>query len=261
MNNLFLDDPRISGVVFYPRKITIPTDLGPDVSVLKFQMDEKILIGGFFFHNDPELPTILLFHGNGEIALDYQYFAPQFFECGVNLAVLDFRGYGFSTGDPIFSGLIKDALPSYKHFHKWMQDKGLKDSLFVLGRSLGSTCAAEIGAQNPAGLRGIIFESAIGNTYRLITDLFRVSGPDITAESLKEWSNDTKAARIQRPVLIIHGTRDGIVPSEQAQILFDAIPEEIEKRKVMIEGAGHNDIFMYKDEYFTPLRKFIEKYK
>ncbi len=258
---MFLDDPNISNIIFYPRKHPIPKNIGPNVKILKFQINDEILIGGFFYLNDKNFPTILLFHGNGEIAADYQYFLPLFFKCGVNLAVVDYRGYGFSTGRPRFSCLFEDALPIYNHFTKWMDEQELHDSLFILGRSLGSTCAAEIGSNNPPRVRGIIFESGIGSIQQILTDLFQIRIPQILPESLQQWSNDTKAAKIKKPVLIIHGTNDWIVPYKHAKILFDALPDEIDKRLISIEGAGHNNIFQFTQEYFTPLKGFIEKYK
>ena len=258
---LFLDDPMISNIVFYPRKHSIPSNLDENIEVLKFQINDEILIGGFFYKNDIKLPTILLFHGNGEIAMDYQYFISLFFECNVNLAVMDFRGYGFSTGNPVFSCLYDDALPVYTEFLKWIDEKGINDSIFVLGRSLGSHCAAEIGAQNPDKLHGIIFESAIGSTYTIMKQLFRISNSQLTSESVKDWSNDRRASKFKKPTLIIHGTSDWIVPNEHGKILYNSIPNDIEKELIMIEGAGHNTIFQFKDNYFTPLKKFIDKYK
>ncbi len=258
---MFLDDLAISNIIFYPRRHKIPTNVGPDVHILKFQVTDDIMVGGFCFVNDRTLPTLLLFHGNGEIAAEYQYFVSTFFECGVNLAAMDFRGYGFSTGQPKFSALFEDALPIYEQFEQWLKENQFYESLFVLGRSLGSTCAAEIGSRNPAGLRGVIFESGIGSAQQIITDLFRINVPLVTPDALKEWSNDTRAAKFTKPVLIIHGTSDWIVPYKHAKILFDALPDTVDKQLISIEGAGHNNIFQFHDEYFTPLKKFIAKFK
>lgn len=257
----FIDNPAVSNIVFYPRKIPEPTLLDSNIKVLKFKIDKNILIGGFFYLNDESFPTILLFHGNGEIAADYQYFLDFFFDCGVNLAVVDFRGYGFSSGEPIYSSLITDAMPIYDEFFKWMIENNLKDSLFILGRSLGSACASEIGAHNPNSLRGIIFESGFASMYNMMTRLFRVSGPDITPEGLSEYSNDTRIKKFQKPVLVIHGTQDWIIPCEQGKLIYENIPEGIEKKLVLIEGAGHNNIFSFKEEYTTPLKEFIQKHK
>jgi len=262
MITLFLDAPQFTNIIFYPRKHTEPQNLDPSSTrVLKFPIEKKIMIGGFYFHNAPELPTILLFHGNGELALEYQYFTPLFFKCGVNLAVVDFRGYGFSTGTPSFSALFSDAFPIYTQFIDWLKTQNQSDSVFLLGRSLGSTCAAEIGSRNPPELRGVIFESGIGSAFKIMSDLFRIKVPTSFLEDLKDFSNDSKAAQFQKPVLIIHGTQDWIVPPEHAQILFDALPEDLDKKLVLISGAGHNNIFQFQQEYFSPLKAFIEKYK
>jgi len=258
---LFIDDPRISNVVFYPRSTSIPSNLPQNIKVLKFQIDKDVLIGGYFFIKDNNLPSILLFHGNGEVALEYQYFADLFFDCGVNLAVADFRGYGHSTGSPFYSSLIKDALPIYKEFEKWIDEHNFKDSLFVQGRSLGSVCASEIGSHNPERIKGFIFESGFGSVYNMMVRLFGVRGPEITPEALSAFSNDTKLKQFQRATLIIHGTMDWIIPNSEARVIYESIPENVEKKLVMIEGAGHNNIFSFKNVYFEPLKDFIHVHK
>jgi len=258
---MFLDDPLISNIIFYPRSHAIPSRLDEKTKILKFEMADGVLIGGFFFQNDPKLPTILLFHGNGELAIEYQHFRGLFFQCGVNLAAIDFRGYGFSSGDPRFSKLYEDAFVIYEHFVDWIKSQGLNQSVFVLGRSLGSTCAAEIGSHNPSNLKGIIFESGIGSSYRIMTQLFNVNVPEAQKDLLKEWSNDIRATKFQKPTLIIHGTNDWIVDPEHATILFEAVPSDVQKKLVMIKGAGHNDIFQFEGEYFGALKEFIQKNK
>lgn len=247
--------------MFYPRKIPIPKETDPNIKVLKFHIDKDILIGGFFYLNNINFPTILLFHGNGEIASDYQYFLNFFFQCSVNLAVVDFRGYGFSTGEPYYTSLITDALPVYNEFCKWMIQNSINDSLFILGRSLGSICASEIGSHNPDSLRGVIFESGFASIYDMMSRLFRVTGSEITPEFLSEYSNDTRIRRFKKPTLVIHGTNDFIIPYPQGKLIFENIPEEVEKKLVLIEGAGHNDIFSYEEEYLTPLNDFVNQYK
>jgi len=256
---MFLDEPAISSVVFYPRKSPIPKDLPSNIKALKFQINKDVLIGGYFFLKDKDIPSILLFHGNGEIALDYHYFVELFFECDVNLAVVDFRGYGHSSGKPIYSSLITDALPIYQEFKNWINNNNFKDSIFVQGRSLGSVCASEIGSHNPKELKGIIFESGFASIYNIMTQLFGVRG--ITPESLKEYSNDTRISKFQKPTLIIHGTRDYIISCEEGKKIYDVIPKKVEKEIILIEGAGHNDIFSYENQYFNPLKQFILKYK
>lgn len=257
----FLDNQLVSSIIFYPRKEKVPIDLDSSIRALEFQIDEGISIGGLCFLKDPNLPTILMFHGNGEISFDYFNFYPSFHEIGVNLAVIDYRGYGFSSGEPFFTSLITDAMPIYDNFRLWMIEEGLKNSLFVMGRSLGSVCASEIGAKDPPDLRGIFFESGFASLYNMMTRLFGISGPEITPENLAKWSNDTRMAQIRKPVLIIHGSHDFIIPSSQAQLIQEALPEDIETKLIIIRGAGHNDILLHEDIYFPPLKEFIETHE
>ena len=259
--NLLIDNPTISNVVFYPRKTKIPEMLESNIKVLKFDISDNISIGGFFFGTKTEDPTILLFHGNGEIASDYRYISHLFLECNVNLAVVDFRGYGFSSGEPYFTSLISDAMPIYNVFRDWMAEMNYIDSLFVQGRSLGSVCAAEIGAHNPSMLKGVIFESGFASIFNMMTKLFRVSSPYLTPDSLKEYSNDIRVQKFQVPTLLIHGTTDWIIPYSESQLLYQNLPNNIEKKLVLINEAGHNNILSFKQEYFIPLSDFIQKFK
>jgi len=259
--NLLIDNPTISNVVFYPRKTKIPENLESNIKVLKFNISDNISIGGFFFGTKTENPTILLFHGNGEVASDYQYISHLFLECNVNLAVVDFRGYGFSSGEPYFTSLISDAIPIYDAFRQWMDEMNYLDSLFVQGRSLGSVCAAEIGAHNPLKLRGVIFESGFASLFNMMTNLFGVRIPDLTPDSLKEYSNDTKVKKFKVPTLLIHGTTDGIIPFSESQLLYQNLPNNVEKKLILINEAGHNNILSFKQEYFLPLLDFVQKFK
>ncbi|MFX1396573.1 MAG: alpha/beta hydrolase [Promethearchaeota archaeon] len=256
-----IDDDLISRVVFYPRKIRKPSQLTSNIKTLEFEVEPGVSLGGLCFINDKDLPTIFLFHGNGEIAADYQYFASSYFDCNVNLAVIDFRGYGFSSGKPYYSSLITDAYPVYIQFEKWIDENQMNDSIFVKGRSLGSTCAAEIGSHNPKRLKGIIFESGFGSLYKMMTGLFNIHHPDVTPELLSPISNDRRIKKIEKPTLILHGTSDFIIPSEQANIIHDSLPEKTYKKLILIQGAGHNDIAMYKDEYYPPIKNFIQEFK
>ena len=258
---LLIDNPAVSNIVFYPRKIAIPNDLSPNTDILRLNIGNDIEIGGFFYKNDVKNPTILLFHGNGEIALDYRYIAPMFFEINVNLAVVDFRGYGFSSGEPYYTSLISDAMPIYTVFREWMSQNGLLNSLFILGRSLGSVCAAEIGSHNPVDLRGIIFESGFASVYNMMKNLFRISSPYLTSDSLEEYSNDTRVRKFKKSTLIIHGTTDWIIPHTEAELLYKNLPNNIDKKLILIEDAGHNTILSFKEEYFEPISEFILKYK
>ena len=83
----------------------------------------------------------------------------------------------------------------------------------------------------------------------------------LSRRKIIEYSNDTRIRKIKKPILIIHGTQDWIIPSDEGKLIYDNVFEGIEKKLVLIEGAGHNNIFSFKNEYNTPLKDFIDKNK
>lgn len=254
-----IDDPLITNILFFPRKTPKPTKLPSIIQALEFKINDNHTIGCIVFVKDKSLPTVLMFHGNGEIAEDYRYFYQIFHECNLNLAVVDYRGYGFSSGSPSFTSLITDALPIYTEFQKWRLAENYSSKIFVMGRSLGSICASEIGSKNPDGLSGIIFESGFASLYNMMFRLFGYERKDITKEILSEFSNDTKMKTITKPVLVIHGTDDMILPYSEGKLIFESLVNTKEPRLVTINGAGHNDIFSFVDVYSRGLEEFVKK--
>lgn len=252
-----LEDPEVNRTIFYPRHLPKPTHLRSDCHIVEFSLSENITIGGFFFLRDPKLPTLMIFHGNGEIAADYEYNIGEFLNNGVNCAIIDFRGYGFSTGIPTYKNLLEDAYQAFLQFSKWLKARNFSSKVIVMGRSLGSACAAEIGSYHPPNLAGIIFESGFCDTYRLFKYLFGIDDPSLTAQTLEPWSNFPRIAKIDSPVLILHGMRDYIIPFEHARLIDKTLPPSTPRTLVAIEHAGHNNIQGFKDQYFTALKTFI----
>ena len=81
--------------------------------------------------------------------------------------------------------------------------------------------------------------------------------PQITEASLAPYSNDTYQKKIKKPTLILHGERDSIIPINQGQQIYDCINGP--KQFVRIKNATHNNIMMFEDQYFGPLKNFIQK--
>lgn len=255
-----INNPAISRAIFYPRKVDVPENLESNISPFKFKLDSGVVIGGYVFTKDKSLPSILYFHGNGEVAIEYDYFAPEFYQCDVNLAVADFRGYGHSTGEPSYTNLIEDSVPTYEHFQRWLRAHSYNKSTFVFGRSLGSICAAEIGSKELENLKGIIFESGFASTYNLIKH-FGISIPTLKPQDIAPYSNDTRIQQFKYPTLIIHGTTDFIIPTSEGKLIYNNLPEWLDKKLILIDGATHNNISSFKEEYFGPLCDFVQEYK
>ena len=254
----------LSSGIFFPRKTSTPVEDKSKFRVLQFDVSDGISIGGILYLNRDFLnvPTVIFFHGNGEVATDYSYYAFKYLECGLNLAVFDYRGYGFSTGTPEYSALFEDLLIIYEKFSEWLKSEytgKISEVFFIFGRSLGSASASALAAKNPSNLRGVIFESSFGSIKRMMA-LVAGRFPEINMELLNPFSNDTYLGQIKKPCLVIHGERDQIIPFQEGEYVFKAIPKSVEKEFIGIAFATHNDISSYEDQYFPPIRNFIDKY-
>jgi alpha-beta hydrolase superfamily lysophospholipase len=109
--------------------------------------------------------TLLLFHGNGEVAADYDHTADRFAALGAALAVAEFRGYGQATGVPTLRAVVADARP--------LAEAVPGAPLIVMGRSLGGVAAHELFARPIGRMAGVILESAF---YDLGNEALRNAG-------------------------------------------------------------------------------------
>ncbi len=248
-----IDDAGLAGVLFYPRPDPSPPPDGAED--LLFSV-EGASVGVRFYPAAAALPTILYFHGNGEVASDHDGIAPLYHASGANLLVCEFRGYGRSTGRPSFAALANDCSPLVEQFHALLDERGFSPSRYVMGRSMGANPALEIAANNANGFRGVIIESGAGNVRRLSAraGLDTSSGP---AADLAD-GHEAKLRSIELPALILHGQQDELIPLPYAAELHNLLSAS-EANLVVIPGAGHNDILWVGHvEYFAAIKAFLE---
>jgi alpha-beta hydrolase superfamily lysophospholipase len=253
-NNLpTIDRPEILSFIFFPRKDSSNPPCGTEDVI--FTMPDGVKIGSRLYLANQKSPTLVYFHGNGEVAADYEFIVPQYTAIGVNLFVMDYRGYGKSGGTPTVRDLINDAVPTFQGAKSFLQDKDFSGPIFVMGRSLGSVPAIELAAALPKEFHGLIIESGFGSMARLLRYI-GLSG--FSSSSLEpEFPNLSRIRAVRLPTLIIHGENDNLIPRSEAESLYQASPAE-EKSMLIINRADHNDI-MIRDvrTYFNALKDFV----
>ena len=248
-----LDQPQLLGFVFYPREDWTPPP--PSATDHSVPVEKDIAISCRFYPSSESSPSILFFHGNGEVVYDYDWIARLYNKEVINLFVADYRGYGQSGGTPTFSNTVADAHVIFKYFRDTLRASGYSGSLFVMGRSLGSLSATELASNYPQQLNGLIVESGFASAGRLL----RYLGPLTAFPQLEnfEKANLEKIRSITMPILIIHGEWDEIVSFEQAQVLYQNVGSK-DKRLLPIPGAGHNDILLVgMEQYFAAIKEFV----
>jgi len=248
-----LDDPRLLQFVFYPRADWTPLPAGASDHYIP--VEEGISVFGRFYPVGRSNPSILYFHGNGEVACDHDWIAPLYNEIGANLFVVDYRGYGPSNGSPTFSNTSADAHPILEYFMDMLKSRDCIGSLFVMGRSLGSQPAIELAANHPEKINGLILESGFVQNGRLLEHLgLPVSIPNL---NLFEKASLEHIGRITIPMLIIHGERDILIPPIEALTIYENTGSK-QKKLLTIPGGDHNNLMLIDiDKYFGAIKEFI----
>lgn len=252
-----LDTAEVSSMLFHPRKV--PETAAPDGAVnINIEVAPDISIGCRLFTAAREAPTILFFHGNGEIASDYDEIGPMYVKENINFLVTDFRGYGWSGGVPSFSTLLADSHTLYQKLKQYLADNGYSDVLFVMGRSLGSACAIEVASVYDHEIKGLIIESGFAETLPLAETLgMDISSVDITEE--ETFNNGGKIAEVTKPTFLLHGRLDTLIPLWQAEKLHAECGARSKELQV-VPGADHNSLIAVGGiYYFQAIKQFVDK--
>lgn len=235
-----LDQPEILAYLFYPRP---GFSASPPVQgeVLMIPVAEEVAIEARCYPADPQGCTILFFHGNGEIAQDYDDLGPLYVERGINLIVADYRGYGRSSGWPTASTMLADSHVILDFCRAWLRERGYHGPLLAMGRSLGSASALELACRHPTAIAGLILESAFAYTGPLLR---RIGVESMQAGHFTEsqgFRQLDKIRTVRQPTLVIHAAWDHLIPFDDGQALYDASPAA-DKHLLPIPRADHNTI-------------------
>ena len=254
-----LDRREVLQYLFHPRK---EQSKSPPQGTNDFfiPVEGGIRLGVRFCLAEPEEPHLLFFHGNGEIASDYDSVGPVYNTYGISFLVVDYRGYGRSTGTPTASNLLSDAHTIFRELLAWLKKQDRTGPLIIMGRSLGSVPALEVGSSYQEEISGLILESGFARTVPLL-DRLGVATETLGISEADGFTNFGKIRDIGKPTLIIHGQNDEIIPTQEADILM-ANSGTMRKQLMVAAGCGHNDILQRcGDLYFQTISQFVEMVK
>ncbi len=236
-----LDRPDILLRLFHPRPEIPGSTEAPGSVPLMIPVEKDIAVGACFHAAGKESPSIVFFHGNGEIVADYHNLGPLYAQRGINFLPVDYRGYGRSGGRPGIAAMMRDCHTILDFAAAWLLENGYTGPLVVMGRSLGSASALELAAQREGDISAMILESAFAFGVPLLK-LLGVSLKDEGGVEEYLFGHLKKIQAFRKPVLIIHAEHDHIIPFADGRTLFDACGSG-NKSFLKISGADHNDIF------------------
>ena len=242
--------------IFFPR----PSHKAKDEKDHLIEVENGVKVGVRFHLINNSAPTLLFFHGNGEIITDYDDIAPFYNQKGFNFIIADFRGYGFSNGTPTAKNTQRDAHPVLDYVLRHLKKENYIGPLILMGRSLGSVSVLELAQRYPKDFRRLIIESGFANEEPLFR-LFGITPEQFGFKIEDGFQNGTKISKYQGPLLVIHAQQDHIIPFSQGEELLNLCPSK-KKKLVPIPNANHNNILgVNPQKYFEEVYRFIKSCK
>jgi uncharacterized protein len=195
--------------------------------------------------------TVLFLHGNAGNISHRIGSIRTFVDLGLDVLIIDYRGYGRSEGRPTERGTYQDALAAWDHL---VVERGIEPGRIVLfGRSLGGAVAAWLGKRTaPAG---VILESTFVSVPDLAAELY----PWLPARRLVRFRYPTleRMPRISHPVLVVHSEDDEIIPVSHGRRLHEAAGGPAD---FLALRGGHNDAFVRDPPtYAAGIGRFLDR--
>jgi len=196
--------------------------------------------------DDGPAPAVIFAHGNAELIDFWPEILQPFRPLGVGVLLVEYPGYGRSEGSPSQASITEAFTAAYDVL---VAREDVDASRIILfGRSLGGGAVSALAAERPSA--ALILMSSF-TSVRAFTSRYRFPG-----FLIRDPFDSLSVVRSYRqPVLVIHGTRDSVVPYDQGVALYQAAP-----RGAMISySMGHNDGPPSWDQFWEDMERFLNE--
>lgn len=213
-----------------------PDDAGFAYETVELTAKDGVRLHGWFLPAATKARGVLLFfHGNAGNISHRLDSLKIFHDSGLAVLIIDYRGYGQSSGEVSEHGTYLDAEAAWHYLTK--ERRVPEREIVIFGRSLGAAIAADLAAKHEPG--ALILESGFTSVPDMAAELYRIF-PVRWLTTIK-YPTQTSLGNVKSPVLIIHSVNDEIIPFHHGEALFEAANEP--KTFLKITG-GHNDGFL-----------------
>ncbi|WP_178992021.1 alpha/beta hydrolase [Winogradskyella schleiferi] len=223
-------------MLFKPEKLTKDFQFdyeNQDTKEYNLETRDGAIINGLrFFPNGESKGVVLYLKGNSKSIKGWGKFAVDFTRHGYNVLMVDYRGFGKSTGKRSQKAIKRDLQLVYDEIKK----QTTEDRIILYGRSLGSGFAAKLASMNHPKL--LILDAP----YYSLTKVTARYMPFMPLSLLIKYPLPTYKwlKYVQCPIHIIHGTHDKLIPYKSSVKLAQINPK-LTKMHTVIEG-GHKNL-------------------
>ncbi|MBT8047152.1 MAG: alpha/beta hydrolase [Gammaproteobacteria bacterium] len=189
--------------------------------------------------------TVLFFHGNAGNISHRMESILIFNRLGLNVLIVDYRGYGQSSGKAGEQGTYRDAQASWDYLVNDLRVPPEKTVIF--GRSMGGAVGAWLASRPGVEPAGLIIESCFSSGLDMGKRLYPVLPVRLITRI--DYPVKDYVTKVQAPLLVVHSRDDEIIPFDMGRAIFDAAPGP----KAFFELRGdHNAGFWISQETYVP---------
>jgi uncharacterized protein len=236
-------------LIFKPEKLAKNFEYKYDIPFkeLFFDIEPGVQINGLHFFRPNPKGLILYFHGNTRSIKGWAKYARDFYRYDYDVVLVDYRGFGKSTGKRSEREMLSDMQFVYETLLKTVAES----QMIVYGRSIGSGFAAKVASDNNP--RYLILDSPYYN-FLQVAERFT---PFLPHRWLLRYHlrTDLWLKKVKCHTYIIHGTKDWLIPFKQSERLQQINPGKI--TLIRIQGGGHNNLPSY-PEYHNFIRDILQ---
>lgn len=221
--------------VFYPERSLAATPLALDLAFedIFIQTEDHVIINAWLVKSSPARGTLLFCHGNAGNNANRLDKILLFHQMGLNVLIVDYRGYGKSEGRPSEAGIYKDAVAA----HDYLRTRRDIDQASIIGygESLGGAVVIDLATKKE--LAALVIDSS----FTSAADMAQTIYPFIPSFLLRtKLDSAVKVRDVAIPKLFIHSRADEVVPFRLGERLYQASasPKEFFE---LPGGGGHND--------------------
>jgi alpha-beta hydrolase superfamily lysophospholipase len=182
------------------------------------------------------IASILFYHGAGGNISSYTNITKLLVKNGYQVFMIDFRGYGKSTGTPTHKNIANDAQLVFDRIIEREEFKVLP--IIIYGTSMGTQIAVKIAKDNQSKVNALILDGTISS----FTDMALLTAPDEQKPMIAQYVTSPYAAKIDikeikdMPKLFIHSKEDRAVPFEQGETVY---LNALEPKELWIYNGDH----------------------
>jgi fermentation-respiration switch protein FrsA (DUF1100 family) len=196
-------------------------------------------------HSELPAPAAIFAHGNLEfIDLWAELFIPMQ-DLGVGVLLVEFPGYGRSTGTPTQRSVLQALTRAYDLLTA--RDDVDNDRIVLIGRSLGGGAICDLAAHRPSAALILMstFTSLRSLSWKFLAPGFLARDPFDSLPVVRDYP---------RPVLVVHGSRDSLIPHSHGARLAQAAPNG----RLITYDADHGDCPPDWDVFWQDIETFLK---